>query len=581
MIFIVYYVITMPKRVYINQDKLHIIQEAINKPYIDINSVNDIEYWVRDIEYQVEVYDINDNEIYNDGFLVQKDVINDLGEEVASLIINRRGELDEDGWYSLSNVNIGNIASIMYRADESYDIELTDIQGGVIYQEDKLYADELQEKLGNKLASMITNHEGTFSQGSYVISDLMSEIKVDVNNVEEVNALAKKMFTSYNDNYSGKVHGWLLTDGTILDFGGHVDHLSICWVNGMTLGKFEDLGNIRIGYNSFELCQYPTQEQKAQLRKLIAVNDEVYVDICKYKGSGNYPDTLTSARYYNPSYTRIMGQIDQFFRDGIQLRGFSEIDENIQLEVEPNEVDLTSFKERNSLHPQFWMNDLLDSRIRLKLLDIADDFLETLKLKWIKPIDIVLTGSICNFNWSEFSDVDIHIIIDFNEVDENTDLVREYVNTKKNEWNNEHDSLMIHDLPIELYVEDLSDETTSEGIYSLNTNEWLKQPKNAQEMHISERGSKIKNVAADLMTMIDDLEEEFNSNQDSHQLEVLSKRVDKMLKNISKIRKMGLGSELKEKSLGNILYKILRRTEYLDKIWSLKVKIYDKLNSII
>ena len=101
--------------------------------------------------------------------------------------------------------------------------------------------------------------------------------------------------------------------------------------------------------------------------------------------------------------------------------------ENIQTEITPNEVDLSSFEIQDSLNPEIWQKDgLLDPRIRLNLLDIADDFYDTLKLKWLKPIDIILTGSICNFNWSEFSDIDLHIIVDLSQISENIELVREY-----------------------------------------------------------------------------------------------------------------------------------------------------------
>lgn len=267
--------------------------------------------------------------------------------------------------------------------------------------------------------------------------------------------------------------------------------------------------------------------------------------------------------------------------DGNGNMGYFHIEENIQTEITPSEVDLSSFEMQDDLNQDVWQEgDMLDSRVRLTLLDIADDFYDSLKLKWLKPLDIVLTGSICNFNWSEFSDIDMHIIVDFSKISENVDLVREYVNTKKNEWNNEHENLSIHGFSVEVFVEDLNDDTTSEGIYSLQTNEWLKKPKNPQEMDLSVRGKKIRQVAADFMNQVDDLEVEFEKTKDSHLLDVLENKVDKLIKNIGKIRRDGLSSETKEASLGNILYKILRRMHYLDKMWKLKIAIYDKKHSI-
>ena len=54
---------------------------------------------------------------------------------------------------------------------------------------------------------------------------------------------------------------------------------------------------------------------------------------------------------------------------------------------------------------------------------IADDFFETLDIGWVEISDIILTGSLANYNWSRFSDVDLHILVDFGEVDENEELV--------------------------------------------------------------------------------------------------------------------------------------------------------------
>ena len=95
------------------------------------------------------------------------------------------------------------------------------------------------------------------------------------------------------------------------------------------------------------------------------------------------------------------------------------VNENIEDEVKSSEVDLSSFKKKNNLVPSIWKDEnTLDSKIRLKLLDIADDFWDYVNISWVEPKGIILTGSICNFNWSEFSDIDLHLIVDFDDIDE-------------------------------------------------------------------------------------------------------------------------------------------------------------------
>lgn len=254
--------------------------------------------------------------------------------------------------------------------------------------------------------------------------------------------------------------------------------------------------------------------------------------------------------------------------------------ENYELEIEPNEIDMDSFKIKNNLNDDIWNGDVLNSRVRLKLLDIADDFIEYLNIRWVKPIDIILTGSICNYNWSKFSDIDVHIIIDFSKVSDKIELVREYFNLKKNEWNNDHNLLEIYGFNVEFYVEDINDETVSSGIYSLEKNEWIKKPDSDDMTDINKNNDwKIRTIASNIINKIDKIISLSEDLTDKEKLHRLNKKIDSLLKKIKNYRKKSLDDD-GELSVGNIVYKILRRTEYLNKLWDLKIFIYDKINSI-
>ena len=105
----------------------------------------------------------------------------------------------------------------------------------------------------------------------------------------------------------------------------------------------------------------------------------------------------------------------------------SYVNESIDESLTPSEVDLSSFNIKKELNPKFWKNDRLDSRIRMKLLDSADDFIDFLGVDWVKPEDITITGSLANYNWNQkYSDIDLHIIMDYSKVDERTDFVDNY-----------------------------------------------------------------------------------------------------------------------------------------------------------
>ena len=143
---------------------------------------------------------------------------------------------------------------------------------------------------------------------------------------------------------------------------------------------------------------------------------------------------------------------------------------------ETADIDFSSFTPQQELNPKIWPNGKINSRVRLRLMDIADDFFATLKIDWLKPLDILLTGSMANYNWSKYSDFDLHLLLNFSDVDENVDFVHEYFTAKKKLWNEEHENLMIYGFPVEVYVQDVSEPLVSNGIYSLYKNKWVVEP---------------------------------------------------------------------------------------------------------
>ena len=85
--------------------------------------------------------------------------------------------------------------------------------------------------------------------------------------------------------------------------------------------------------------------------------------------------------------------------------------------------------------------------LRTQLLKITNEFLDFIDLDNLNCDivtrdcdieDVVVTGSISNFNWSSFSDIDLHIILDYSDVDENKKLIKNFLNAKKNLWNASH-----------------------------------------------------------------------------------------------------------------------------------------------
>ena len=232
-------------------------------------------------------------------------------------------------------------------------------------------------------------------------------------------------------------------------------------------------------------------------------------------------------------------------------------------------VDLSSFRIHDILNPKIWINGLINSRVRLRLLEIADDFVDFLSVDWVKPKDIILTGSLANYNWSKFSDFDLHVLYDFSEVDDRVDFVREYFDSKKNEWNRQHDSVKIYGFPVELYVQDSREPHVSSGVYSLEKNTWLVKPDRDRFRPIQLNKYYIKDKVRTYINKILAIEEMEDGGVEAKRL-------------LSRLKKMR-GESLKaegEMGSGNVIYKCLRRLGYLERLVNAKYESYDKIKSM-
>jgi len=107
------------------------------------------------------------------------------------------------------------------------------------------------------------------------------------------------------------------------------------------------------------------------------------------------------------------------------LSRFDRLREEIRLDIKPSS-NFSAFDIKPDLQQKIWDgSERIRPGIRAALLDIVEDFKEKLDLG-IEVEDIVLTGSLANYNWSRYSDLDIHIIINFSEVGENVEIIKKF-----------------------------------------------------------------------------------------------------------------------------------------------------------
>ena len=236
--------------------------------------------------------------------------------------------------------------------------------------------------------------------------------------------------------------------------------------------------------------------------------------------------------------------------------------------LEKESIDLSSFKVRETLNPKIFDNTQhIHEDVRTRLLMIADDFFETLNVGWVDIDDIILTGSLANYNWSKFSDVDLHILVNFEDVDENTELVKEYFNSKKNLWNEKHD-ITIKGYDAELYMQDTYEPHVSSGVYSIMWDGWIVKPIKG------DKTIDAKKVRDKVNTIVDALKEVYFMYK-SNEYDKTIRKVQNLKEKIKKMRQSCLDIE-GEYSFENIAFKVLRRMEYLDKLSEIETRSYDK-----
>jgi predicted nucleotidyltransferase len=240
--------------------------------------------------------------------------------------------------------------------------------------------------------------------------------------------------------------------------------------------------------------------------------------------------------------------------------------------IEDSDIDLPSMEIKDSLNMNVWQSeDRIKNEISSRLIQIAIDFLESIGIEQDIINDIILTGSLANYNWTEFSDIDLHILLDYRNIDENTELVKEFFNAKKADWNKVH-QIMIKGHEVEIYVQDVHEPHISTGIYSLLEEQWIVKP-SLEVPKINYETIKIK--AKSIMDQIDRVEELYKKNN----FEAAQNVSDLLKGKIKRLRRCGL-AERGVYSTENIVFKTLRNNGYIKKILDLKTDSYDKLMSL-
>ena len=225
----------------------------------------------------------------------------------------------------------------------------------------------------------------------------------------------------------------------------------------------------------------------------------------------------------------------------------------------------------DTLQPNFWLNSALDPKISAKLVEIATKFFEDLGLEGVDMEDVTLTGSLANYNWTKYSDIDIHLLVDFAKIDDNTKLVREYFNAKTGLWNKMH-SVMVKKHEVEVYVQDINEEHHSTGVYSVSNNQWIAEPVKIEPKVNTDM---VKRKITSFIDMIERVEDQY----EDRKFEEAYESAISLSGKIKKFRKAGL-EDKGEYSNENLTFKYLRNKEFIKTLYDIRNRSYDKMMSL-
>jgi hypothetical protein len=224
----------------------------------------------------------------------------------------------------------------------------------------------------------------------------------------------------------------------------------------------------------------------------------------------------------------------------------------------------------DKLNPKIWKREgdtyVLDQEVKEHLIKIANMFGESLNLLGSVVNDYVFTGSNANYNWTDLSDIDIHLLLDPVRL-ENCEACKagleDCLQAKKTLWNDRHD-IQIYGHDVEVYATSEPENIVADaGVYSLLDDKWIREPvKKIFTIDTESVRVKAEAIAKEIDQLVD------SQTTDKHEIIAMSDR-------ISKMRRAGL-EKGGEYSVENLTFKALRNNGYIDKIRGYSVTATDK-----
>ncbi len=204
----------------------------------------------------------------------------------------------------------------------------------------------------------------------------------------------------------------------------------------------------------------------------------------------------------------------------------------------------------SGLNQALWNKGKLRIDVRVTLLRSAWAFVEFLDVPSLVISSIHLTGSNANYNYTQWSDCDVHLVVDYSTF-EDPEIAENFFHTKKTLWNALHDGVRVNGFPVELYVEDAKHPVTANGVYDLLNDKWVKKP-TREKPHWE-----AADVIAKSISFIHQINAAISANTSS--------AIHRVFEKLKSLRRAGL-EKSGEFSTENLTFKTLRNLGFVGKL---------------
>ena len=237
---------------------------------------------------------------------------------------------------------------------------------------------------------------------------------------------------------------------------------------------------------------------------------------------------------------------------------------NVKEEKSFDDFRLT-LKTHKEINPKIWTDKKLDPEIATNLVKIGKEWAKFAEIPENVIKDYIIVGGNANFNYTKYSDIDLHLVVDKKKLG-CEGCLDDFLRAKKQLWALTH-NITIKGHPVELYAQDVDETVGSKGQYSLKQKKWTHEP---TPYKLNRKDPEVIKKVKDLIYQIDSLIDA--KSDDKVVFQNLKDKIGTMRK--AAIQRAG------EYAPENLVFKELRNRGYVEKVWNYLRDLGDKELSV-